>query len=113
MIVVSDTSPLNCLNLIDEIAAPAKLGAGERNAIALAHEIGARWLLIDERDGSRFALEQGLSVIGTLAVLEQAARRGWVDLADALDRLRGTSFRISLALTRAALERDAARKRDG
>lgn len=91
----------------------AHFGVGEVAAIALAKQLGAKWLLMDERDGSRFARAQGLRTIGTLAVLEQGARRGLLDLNDALTRLRQTSFRISLPLIRAALERDAAKKSPG
>lgn len=92
------------------ISVPAKLGAGEASAIALAKELGATRLLIDERDGTRFAIGQGLKVIGTLAVLEQAASDDLLDLPDALGCLQQTTFRISGLLLRAALERDAARR---
>ena len=91
---------------------PGKLGAGEANAIALAKELGINWLLMDERDVARFARGHGLCVIETLAVLEQAASRRLLNLPDALRRLQTTTFRVSLPLLRALLERDAARRPD-
>lgn len=92
------------------VKTPTGLGPGEARAIALAKELRADWLLIDERDGTRFAKLEGLQVVGTLAVLEQAASRKLLDLSAALNRLQKTTFRISPQLIRAALERDAARR---
>ncbi len=77
------------------------LGAGEREAIALALETSADALLIDERAGRREAAKRRLSVIGTLAVLDEAGRRGLIDFDAALVRLRQTTFRLSSALLRA------------
>lgn len=91
------------------IQALTELGPGELQAIALAKELRADWLLMDERDGTRFALRQGLKVVGTLAVLEQAANRKLLDLVRALDRLQKTTFRVSQQLIQAVLERNAAR----
>jgi predicted nucleic acid-binding protein len=92
------------------VEAPGGLGPGEVQAVALAKEIHANLLLMDERDGTRFARQQGLRVVGTLAVLEQAASRGLLDFPAVLERLQRTSFRVSSALVRAALERDAGRR---
>jgi len=39
------------------------------------------------------ARNKGLEVTGTLGVLDLAARRGMIDLAGALGRLRNTNFR--------------------
>lgn len=144
MIVVSDTSPLNYLVLIDlqhilpalferilipaavrdelrsagapeaisrfMAAAPAwleicqvsdvdpklqHLDRGEREAITLAASLSVGSVLIDERKGRLAARERGLAVSGTLGVLDLAARRGLVNLSDALRRLEGTTFRVS------------------
>lgn len=48
------------------------LDRGEAEAIILAQELGADWLLIDERLGRKAATERGLSVIGLLGVLRLA-----------------------------------------
>jgi predicted nucleic acid-binding protein len=76
------------------------LGVSERAAIALAREAGADALLIDERIGRREAMSRGVRVLGTLAVLEEGGRRGFLDFQAALGQLRQTSFRLSPALLR-------------
>lgn len=45
---------------------------GESEAIALSLELGANYLLIDERIGTRIAREKGLETIGPLGVLVKA-----------------------------------------
>ncbi|MBV8054434.1 MAG: DUF3368 domain-containing protein [Deltaproteobacteria bacterium] len=77
------------------------LGTGERSAIALAQETSADALLIDERAGRREAERRHLRVIGTLAVLEEAGRRGLLNFGATLEQLRQTSFRLSPLLLRA------------
>ncbi|NJN62038.1 MAG: DUF3368 domain-containing protein [Coleofasciculaceae cyanobacterium RL_1_1] len=154
MIVVSDTSPINYLLLIDQIQvlqllfeqviipeavrdemldpdapeilrrwitdppfwldirsvstidpALSVLDAGEQAAITLAETLSADVLLIDERLGRQIATERGLSIVGTIGVLDEAANCGLVDLADALARLQQTNFRISRRLVQALLDR--------
>jgi uncharacterized protein len=71
----------------------AELDRGEAEAIALALQEKADWLLIDERVGRRFAQQVGLKVKGTLGVLLEGVRRGFIDdLQPLLDMLvaRGT-----------------------
>ena len=50
------------------------LGAGEAEAIALAQEIPASLLLIDEADGRAIAGSLRLNLIGTTGVLVQARK---------------------------------------
>jgi predicted nucleic acid-binding protein len=71
------------------------LGPGEAAAIALALEQSADALLMDDRDARREARDHGLTVLGTLRVLADAAEHGFADLRTALDRLRQTNFRAS------------------
>jgi predicted nucleic acid-binding protein len=59
------------------------LDAGEREALALARLLGAELVLMDDRAGAAVAQQQGLTVTGTLGVLDLAGQRGLVDLADA------------------------------
>jgi predicted nucleic acid-binding protein len=66
------------------------LRRGEREAITLAASLAAGWVLIAERKGRLVARERGLAVSGTLGVLDLAARRGLVNLSEALRRLDGT-----------------------
>jgi predicted nucleic acid-binding protein len=73
----------------------ANLGAGEREAIALAEELRADRLILDDQAARRVATRRKLTVIGTLGVLVEAAERGLVDLPDAITRLQQTTFYVS------------------
>jgi predicted nucleic acid-binding protein len=86
------------------------LDPGERDAILLALERGAQVVLIDEAEGRREAERHNVRVAGTLAVLEQGAQRGIIDLPAVIERLRQTNFRLSSSLIQKALDRDAHRK---
>ena len=81
-----------------------KLQAGERAAIHLAESIKPDLIIIDEKAARLVAANRGLSVTGILGVLGEAATRGLVDLAGAIDKLRRTTFRCSPALFKAALD---------
>ncbi len=91
----------------------SQLGLGEREAIALALELKATQLLIDDRVARRIAVERGLSIAGTVGVLEHASTVGFLDLPEALKKLLSTNFRISAEVIREMLDRDAARRRAG
>lgn len=71
------------------------LDPGERQAIALAEELSADLLLIDDLRGREAARARKLAVTGTIGILELADKRGLLALSDAIDRLLKTSFRIS------------------
>jgi predicted nucleic acid-binding protein len=52
----------------------------------------------------------GLAVIGTVGLIEEASKRGLLDLPAILERLQSTNARLDPALVQAALERDRRRK---
>lgn len=154
MIVVADTSPINYLILIDQIAiietlygriliphavheellslkAPsnvrawakdpphwleilspstglhppvARLDRGETEAIALAEELHADWLLIDETAGRNEAARRGLQTIGTLGILREGHQAGLLNLPTAIDRLTAAGFRVHPSLVQLLLD---------
>jgi predicted nucleic acid-binding protein len=85
------------------------LGAGEKDAILLAEEIGADLLIIDERAGYTEAENRGLLVTGTLGVLEKAADLGLINLTEVVSRLLGTNFRIRRNIVETLLRRHESR----
>lgn len=155
MIVVSDTSPLCYLILIEQIellprlygsvviptavhqellavGAPAKVKAwmgeipdwlkiqaltmpsavelgtldrGEHEAIALAEQLGAELILLDEQAGRAAAQARGLAFIGILGILGTAANQGWIDFETVLNQLLETNFWVSPKLVERLLER--------
>jgi predicted nucleic acid-binding protein len=89
---------------------PPRLGEGERAAINLAQTIGDALLLIDDRAGIEAARARGVNAAGTLGVLVQAARAGFVHLPRAFERLKATNFRYRPALLDALLAQHEAKK---
>ncbi len=79
------------------------LHRGESAAIALAEELKAPLLLIDDRIGMKVALERGLTITGTLGVLVEAAQSGFVQIDQVLKKLQGTNFRATPGLYERAL----------
>ena len=141
MLIVSDTSPLNYLVLVNavdtlpvlfkeiyippavleelqhqrspdsvrhwvenlppwlQVRSPRKvsqlsgLHRGEIEAIALAEELSADAILIDDRAGKLAASQRGVRVMGTLGVLAQAAFQNLIGVEQTSSLLRQTSFR--------------------
>jgi predicted nucleic acid-binding protein len=73
----------------------AKLDPGERDAITLATELHADQLIVDDREGRREAERLGISAIGTLGVLREAATLKLLDIRVAVERLQTTSFYVA------------------
>lgn len=82
-----------------------ELEEGEAEAIALACEVGADIVLLDERDARRAAKRMGLRVLGAIGILIWAKRMGKIPtLRGALDALQSRAkFRISRTLYERAL----------
>ncbi len=80
---------------VDELS--GELDLGEAEAIVLAREIGAEWVLMDEKIGQRKLDEFGLDKIGTAGILLKAKEVDVLSLIQPdLERLRRYGFRISL-----------------
>jgi predicted nucleic acid-binding protein len=92
------TSPLTALNL------PGTLGDGEREAIALAHELSAV-LIVDDADARDTALRLQVPVLGSLGLLREAKLQGIIPAVKPhLDALRQHEFRLSTTLYETFLE---------
>jgi predicted nucleic acid-binding protein len=76
----------------------ARLGLGEREAILLARQVSADYLLIDDLQARLLAEAEKMRTVGTLGILSRAASVGLVDFREAFDKLMQTNFRISPAL---------------
>jgi len=74
------------------------LDNGERDAILLAQEISANLILLDDRQARNAARDLGLTITGTVGVLDKASREGLIDLRDVLKDLQKTNFYISVEL---------------
>jgi predicted nucleic acid-binding protein len=81
------------------------LGPGELEALALAEELHADRLIMDNRAARRVATQRNLIVIGTLGVLAEAVEHGLIDFSDAIARLQQTSFYVSPEVLNPLLQR--------
>ena len=98
IIVRSISQPLSSLSL------SPRLGAGEREAIALALELQPRYLLLDDLAARRAAQSLNITVIGTVGLLILARQKELVDaLKPYLDSLLALDFRISKTVYQLAL----------
>ena len=73
-----------------------RLGDGEWEALALAIELKADWIILDDLPARRSAEAAGLNVLGTLGTLVTAKRAGLLEaIRPELDALVRTSFFLS------------------
>jgi predicted nucleic acid-binding protein len=91
--------------LLEPVGGLQSLHSGERDALALALHVRAKALIIDERYGREEAEKRRINVIGTLGVLAAAHEVGLLDLAQAVCRLRQTTFHVSPRLLAAVLQK--------
>ncbi|MFP4222246.1 MAG: DUF3368 domain-containing protein [Phormidium sp.] len=91
--------------LVQVLQTEHHLDRGESEAIALALDVNAEELLIDERLGRRKAMDLGLSITGLLGILLVAKRRGLItQIRPIMDRLiLDANFRIGANLYREVL----------
>lgn len=94
---------------LDDVA--KSLGSGERETIALALDLEADAILLDDKRAKSEARLRNIPVITLLSILEAAAERDLLDLPDAIDRLRNTSFYMPAEeMIEQVLERDQSRR---
>ncbi len=90
--------PLSDYAIVRELL--IELDLGESEAIALAEELGADTLLIDEAKGRKIASERGIQVTGLLGVLLASKANGFIQqVVPVMDELiEKANFRISSSL---------------
>lgn len=95
--------PVSNRSVINQLTRP--VGAGEAEAIALAIQLNADVLLIDERRARKVAVELGLPVTGILGVLLEAKSQGLIAaVKPILDQMEATvAFRLKRSLYDATL----------
>lgn len=103
------TSPwIKIVAVVDRLAVEVlldELDAGEAETIILARELGADWVLMDERRGRRKLDQLELPKIGTLGILLKAKAMGLLsEIRPDVERLRRRGFSLSQAVVAAALE---------
>lgn len=88
-----------------------KIGKGETEAIALAIELKADALLVDDRNAIKEAHRLQIPTLRLFTVLEEAAKLDLLDLPEVVDRMMKTNFHLPpVKLIEEMIERDRKRK---
>jgi predicted nucleic acid-binding protein len=91
--------------VIEPDATLEKLHLGESEAIAIAEQLQADLIIIDEKAARQIAYARRLRVTGLLGLLDDAASANLLDLPAAVARLQQTNFRASPKFLRSLLEK--------
>jgi uncharacterized protein len=96
---VLEASWIEAIEVKDRLAVEVledELGKGESETIVLACELGADWVLVDERLARRKLNSLGFRTIGTLGILLKAKEVSFLQaIRPEVDKLRTRGFRLS------------------
>lgn len=95
---VASQSP-RWIERVAKLRSDHRLGPGEAEAIELAAELSARWVVLDELLARQVATDRGLHVIGTIGMLILLHDAGLVaDVSADVERLVDGGFRVHRSL---------------
>jgi len=105
---VSTASWIKRISVRDHLAVEVlldEMDLGEAEVIVLAREIGADWVLMDEKKGRRKLAQMGINRIGTLGILLKAKQAALLTaIQPEIEKLRQQGFSISQAVMDAVLQ---------
>ena len=78
---------------------------GESETLQLALQLRVETVLMDDMDGRSAARKLGIKTVGTIGIIERAAEKGEIDLADTIAKLKSTNFFVSDDLLETVLKR--------
>jgi predicted nucleic acid-binding protein len=80
------------------------LDFGERQALALAKEIHADFVLLDDKVARRFAESEALKVKGTLGIVADAAKAGLLNFQATVETLQQSTMHLDAKLAQRLIE---------
>jgi uncharacterized protein len=105
---VTEASWVMTVEIQDRLAVDVlldELDLGEAEAIVLARELNANWVLMDEKKGRRKLTQLEIQKIGTIGILLKAKEMKLIQsIRQDLEQLREKGFSISQAVIDAVLE---------
>jgi hypothetical protein len=100
---------IDSVNVKDRLAVEVlldEMDLGEAETIVLARELGADWVLMDEKKGRRKLSQLGLQKIGTVGILLKAKQVGLLStVRPEIEELRRRGFSLSQEVVDAVLSR--------
>jgi len=105
---VSEATWIKTVRVKDRLAVEVlldEMDLGEAETIVLARELGAEWVLMDEKKGRRKLSQMGINKIGTLGILLKAKQIGLLEtIRPEIEKLQRQSFSISQEVFEAILK---------
>ncbi len=92
------------LDVTSVVISAGSLGRGELDAMALCKQLGADYLLIDDKRARKIAQLNGIKIMGSLGVLLLAKQQGLLgSIKPAIDKLQNSDIHLSDRLVKKSL----------